>query len=186
MSVTEPLVVARNGTVYGDTYLNSEKFRYTWTIHNFSNSTFRSDGSNLKSSIFLTIHNDEIVISWCLEFNKDSGNTTTPTVYDTYYLVSGRVSKRCKITGKIEFSLINENTEKSIKREETINELYKPMQTFQLYPKYCIVARKDLIATDSGFCPNDKLTITCDITLEADQLRVTSKECVSNQQVPEC
>ena len=181
----EPLVVIeRNSKAYGDTYLNSEKFSYTWTIHNFSHTTFRSDGSHLKSPTFQTLHNDS-TISWYLHLVRQAKSNTTGN--DMYFAAFGKVSKECKISAKFEFSLMNKNIEESIKFNGTINgELYQPVHVFNVPCTNNYFTSSLLIAKYSGFLPKDKLTIVCDITIATDQLSVTSNERGSNQQVPKC
>ena len=180
----EPLVVIeRNSKAYGDTYLNSDKFSYTWTIHNFSQTTFRSDGSPLKSPTFQTLHHGS-TISWYLHLVRQANSNTSGN--DMYLTAFGKVSKECKISAKLEFSLINENIEKCIKIDATINGMYKPGQQFEVCSNDYIATRRNIIAKNSGFCQNDKLTIVCDITLATNQLSVTINKRDSYLQIPEC
>ena len=167
MSVTEPLVIKRNSRGIGSTYLNSESFGYTWTIHNFSHISFRSDTSSLKSPIFQTLHN-ESVMSWYIQLSDNADNPELDMVFAVYC----KVSKECKISAKADFSIINRNNEKNINLHKTINTVFKPELGFYLAwsVKDFWRSRADLAKINSGFCPNDKLTVTFDIVLATDQL----------------
>ena len=183
MSFTKPLVVdIHKKAQHGDTFLNSEKFSYTWTIHNFSYTTFRSDGSNLKSPTFQTLHKGNN-ISWYLRLSNER-NLSDKRMY---LLACGKVSQDCKISAKSEFSVINENIEESIKYDVTQIGMYPSGHQFFVssYSNY-IPSRQDLMMTNSGFCPNDKLTVVFEITFLTDELISTSNSCNINQQVPEC
>ena len=176
MSVTEPLVVNRNSRVYSDTYLNSEKFGYTWTIHNFSLQS-QLDQSNLNvlsSRTFKTLYS-ECIISWDLKLYPAPFRGLEIIILS----LIGKPSKKCQIKAEIEFCLVNENIEKSMKHIKTVSGLYEPQQKFD-------AMLPELTVNDSGFCPDDKLTITCDITFLMKNSDITSNHCDSILQVPEC
>ena len=187
MSITKPSVVdITYSRGYCDThFLNSKKFSYTWTIHNFSHTVFHSDGSNLETPNFETFHN-RIIISWYLRLLRQASSQSGQGE-DMRILLYGKVSKECKIAVTSEFSFINENIEQSIKVVATIKGAYKPVQDLILECPDCYIAKREkLIAKDSGFCPNDKLIIVCDIALETDPLCSTSNEHDRKQRVPKC
>ena len=194
MSVTEPFIVdGKRGRGFTNVNSRAEKFGYKWTIHNFSQYRFRFDGSYLFSPTFQTLWNG-IIIRWHLGIGLGLGlvgpsrdqSSSIPTE-NFYYVVRGRACEECKIVGKVEFSIINENVEKSIKAKGTINALCKDEMDFSVKSgNHCITNRENLIAKDSGFCPSDKLTIVCDIMLGADQLNVSHKRDSNYQQVPDC
>ena len=169
MSVTEPLVLDQNCREgYGDTYLNAESFSYTWTIHNFSQTTFRSDATHLQSPIFQTLHNDSI-ISWYIQFYKDFDYNYSRA--DISLAVFCEASKQCNISAKAEFSIKNENSEKNINVYGIINKLLKPDSGYHLACKKLLETnRASLVMKNSGFCPNDNLTVKLDIILATDQL----------------
>ena len=99
----------------------------------------------------------------------------------------GKISGACEISVMSKFSLINENREQSINGVKTIKGVNNAEKIFSLeYPSSYIANRENRIAKYSGFLPNDKLTILCDITIATDQLSVTSNEHGSNQQVLKC
>ena len=181
MSVTEPLIVDRNSRGFGNTYFNSEKFGYTWTIHDFSHTTFRTDGSYLESPTFQTLHNG-IVISWRLGLGYDN---KSPWVNDIYYSVNGSVSKECKISAKFEFSIINTNIKKNFEAQGTITKECPSGMDFVSDCAGSYFAYRQSLPKYSGYCPNDKLTIVFDITLGTDQLSVSNKHD-SNRKIPDC
>ena len=179
----EPSVVMdRNSKAYGDMYVNAEKL--IWTIHNFSHSTFRSDGSHLKSPIFQTLENGS-TINWYLHLVRQANNDKSEN--DMYLAAFGEASEECEISAKFEFTLVNESTYKRIEFYGTIiSRLCQPEQGFNVPCTKNFFQSSLLIAENSGFLPNDKLTIECYIKYITVQLRVTSTEHGGNHQVPKC
>ena len=182
--VMEPSVVMdRNSKAYGDTYVYSEEFIYTWTIHNFNHSIFRSDGSHLKSPTFQTLHNGSTINWWYLHLVRQANNDTSEN--DMYLAAFGEASEKCTIAAKFRFTLVKTIVYNCIDFYEILNRrLCQPEQGFN---GPCTKSfRSSLITKKSGFLRNDKLTIECYIKFTTDELRVTSTEHGGNHQVPKC
>ena len=181
MSITEPSVVnVTNSIASCDTYLNPKNDRHTWTIDDFSHRVFPSDGSHLEFPKFTMLHNG-ITVNWYLGLASSQGNDK---ICLTLY---GELSKECEIFVRAELFLINENREESINLVAYIKGVYHSKEIFSLeYPNSSIPSRQDIINTNSGFCPENKFTIVCKITIEIVEQSVTINERDFNQAVPQC
>ena len=168
---------------YADTYLKTDKFSYTWTIHDFDTMAVESYRRNLKSPKFLERHKST-TITWWITF-IESGKFM-PTNYQclkpntTELALIGHVSEKCKIFSKFQLSIVNECIEKSITSQikEDI-QLYEPGSEL-IFAKFPVPHSAKGLARKEGICPNGNLTIQCDITLLNEQNEMI------NQQVPNC
>ena len=185
MSTMEPSVddMTNRSPHYFNTYLHSIKFRYTWTIHDFRHFVSRSDGSDLKTPNFQTSHNMTI-INWYFRLQR---LVVPQGTNDICLTLTGKVSGACELSVTFKFSVLNENREHSINFVESIEGEYNPKEIFSLADPGTYIARgENLIAKNSGFCPDNKLTILCDVTVQKVEFCVTFGEPYIKDQIPEC
>ena len=165
---------------YADTYLNTDEFSYTWTIHNFDKTLFESYRRNLKSPKFLMRHNSMIITWWISFIEKREFDKSQRRDVNTIDLaLIGHVSEQYKIVTKFQFTILHQLKEKMIKKYSSeISHLCQPglELIFGQFP-ICI-SSKELI--EEGFCPMGKLVIECNIVLLNEQIEM------NDQQIPNC
>ena len=165
---------------HADTYLNTDSFSYTWQIYNFNTTPFESYRRGLKSPKFVKRHNSTTITWWISFIEKTEFYTFHRCEINRIHLgIVGQVSEECKITANVEFFIVHKYMWKTVYEHIWgASQLCQPglELNFATYLSYNNI---DQLIRD-GFCPNDILTIHCDITILDEQIGM------NNHQIPNC